>query len=246
MLHYEVKGSGHRVLVCLHGFLESLTMWSALSLEEYGQLVLIDLPGHGQSNGLDSIDSMREMAIAVRGVLEELEVTSYNVIGHSMGGYVGLELKQIDANCEKLILLNSNVWTDGEQKRIDRQRVAQLVVTKKERFVSEAIPNLFQTPENHLSEVNFLIDEAVQISAEAIGRASIAMSKRTDYTEDVFSGALEVFVIQGDKDPVADSRRMKKVFLNQKENFYLIDSGHMAHIEAREDVMRILEGILGA
>ncbi len=243
MLHYEVKGSGNRTLVCLHGFLESSVMWKALPLEKYARLLLIDLPGHGQS-GLNAIDSMQAMSEAVLAVVDKVGVDQYDVIGHSMGGYVAIELKQIDPKCQQLILLNSNVWSDSSQKKEDRKRVAKLVQTKKERFVSEAIPNLFLRPESHQVAVELLVTEAINMKSEAIACASLAMSERTDYSEAVFSGELEVIAIQGEFDPVADKNRMEKVMRNQIDHFYVVHAGHMAHIEAKEAVMEILQKIL--
>lgn len=244
MLHYELKGKGDKTLVCLHGFLESSSMWSGLGLEKYAQLLLIDLPGHGKST-LDHIDSMREMAVAVTRILNKEKVLHYDVIGHSMGGYVGLELKQLDANCARLILLNSNVWTDNNQKKSDRLRVAKLVQTKKERFVSEAIPNLFQAPERNQEVVEELIREAISMKAEAIGRASIAMSMRSDFTEMVYSGDLDVIVIQGKHDTVADMSRMEGVVAQHLDHFHVVNSGHMAHIEDPEAVVEVLDKVFG-
>jgi len=254
MLHYEVvefdrtESGEHRansistpldvrspILVCLHGFLESLTMWEVLQLQKFFHLILIDLPGHGKS-GMEGIDSMRSMASEVVKVLDKEKVESYDVIGHSMGGYVGLELKLLDVRCQKLILLNSNVWADSDQKKADRQRVAKLVQTKKERFLSEAIPNLFENPSNHIGEVESLIAEANLMSSEAIARASLAMSERTDFSDSVFSGELPVSVIQGKNDPIADKERMEQIMQNHQDRFHVVNSGHMAHIEATDTV----------
>ncbi|MCR9171800.1 MAG: alpha/beta hydrolase [bacterium] len=233
----------YKTFVCLHGFLESISMWSVLRLEEYANLILIDLPGHGQSD-LQHIDSMQSMAQAVQEVLDKEGVNSYGVIGHSMGGYVALELQEMDERCTKVILMNSNVWFDSEQKVEDRNRVAKLVQTKKERFVSEAIPNLFQAPENHPKEVKTLIQEASQISSEAIGRASIAMSQRRDFSEVVFSGELELIVVQGENDPIAPKERMEQLMVNQMENFHVVEAGHMAHLEAMKEVREVLKAAM--
>lgn len=243
MLHYEVRGDGDVTLVCLHGFLESMSMWDVLRLEENAKLILIDLPGHGQS-GLEGIDSMAEMAELVKEVVSQEDINSYDVVGHSMGGYVALELQNIDTLCQNIVLMNSNVWTDSDQKKEDRQRVAKLVQTKKERFISEAIPNLFQSPENHPEEVESLIQEAIAMKSEAIGRASIAMSQRRDFSEPVISGALSLSVIQGENDPIAPKDRMEQIMTHQMGNFQVVLSGHMAHLEATEEVRGILMELL--
>lgn len=230
-------------LVCLHGFLESASMWNVLDLDQFAKLILIDLPGHGKSD-LAGIDSMEQMAKAVFNVLQKEQVDAYSVLGHSMGGYVALELHEFDQNCKNVILMNSNVWEDNKQKVADRKRVAKLVQTKKDRFVSEAIPNLFQSPENYPSEVAQLIQEATAMDAEAIARASTAMSQRRDFTEHVFSGAIPIQIIQGENDPIAPKERMEQIMLNQPENFHVVPSGHMAHFEATKKVRGILENSL--
>ncbi|PWL27343.1 MAG: hypothetical protein DCO96_11400 [Fluviicola sp. XM-24bin1] len=243
MLHYEIVGEGNKTVVCLHGFLESTTMWNVLELDQFARLILIDLPGHGKS-GLEGIDSMSEMAEKVKQVVSKENIESYDVIGHSMGGYVALMLKDLDERCDKIILMNSNVWSDSEQKKEDRKRVAKLVQTKKERFVSEAIPNLFQAPENYPEQVAELVEEAKQISSEAVARASIAMSERYDRVEWAYSGALEVYVIQGINDPIANVDSMRRTMVNQMERYFEVHTGHMAHLEATEEVREILRDVL--
>lgn len=244
MLHYTTKGakSEKPTLVLLHGFLETHSMWAYLSLDQDRQTLLIDLPGHGQSAS-EQIISMKEMALAVRTVLEHENIGSYSVIGHSMGGYVGLELYEDDPRCAALVLLNSNFWTDTKAKKEDRKRVADLVKTKKDMFINEAIPNLFENPEAHAEDVKVLIEGSKQMSATAIGAASIAMSERKDYTEDVQSGKMKVHVIQGIQDRIAPVKMVQNLMKGQSERLHLVDSGHMAHIEATDAVIAILREI---
>ena len=79
------------------------------------------------------------MALQVLEILKELKITQFTLVGHSLGAYVGLELCHL-APCQKLILLNSNCWSDDEQKRRDRLRVAEIVFKAKKHFIREAIP----------------------------------------------------------------------------------------------------------
>lgn len=242
MIHYEIQGdrSSGRPLLLLHGFLESSTMWSALNLE--GCQILVDLPGHGQS-GDAPITSMRAMAEEVQRVLQHEGIDDYDVIGHSMGGYVALELVDLDPNAATLILLNSNMWEDPPEKKRDRARVADLVQTKKEMFVHEVIPNLFQSPEEFREDVDALIEEALQISAKAIGDASMAMSRRRSFESEVKSGAFPVYVIQGKNDAIASEERMRDVMEAQSERMFVVPSGHMAHFEAKARVEEIIRTI---
>ncbi|MFZ9658097.1 MAG: alpha/beta fold hydrolase, partial [Crocinitomicaceae bacterium] len=135
-------------------------MWDYLPLNDLPiQQIRIDLPGHGNSALPDQVPSIAGMAQAVFEVLDSLAIQSFSVVGHSMGAYVGLELS-MHPGFQQLILLNSNCWSDSEQKKQDRLRVAQIVYKAKDIFIREAIPNLFQSPESSKKESAVLIEEA--------------------------------------------------------------------------------------
>ena len=237
MLQYHSFGEGE-TLVFLHGFLESSTMWSYIPLNElHARCVLIDLPGHGQSPLTDTaeIPSIRFMAQQVLEVLKELKITQFTLIGHSLGAYVGLELCQL-APCQKLILLNSNCWSDDEQKRRDRLRVADLVYSAKKHFVREAIPGLFGRPNDFQAEIKQLIDEANHMSADAIAYAALAMRERVDYTEEVLANPSKYVFIHGELDTLVSSEQLLLRVPGIHVHF-LPNAGHMSHIESSDEVI---------
>lgn len=237
MLHYQIQGEGP-VWVFLHGFLESSSMWEALPLSELPITSLfIDLPGHGKSGLLDQNPSIHAMAQEVQKVLVHLEIQKFTVVGHSMGAYVGLELSQ-HPGFQKLILLNSNCWTDSEQKKQDRLRVATLVQKAKLHFVREAIPGLFAAPDRHSAFVSSLISEANLMSPEAIAFAALAMRERTDFTSFV-NAHPELFIfIHGKLDRLVSVEELEAKIKGPR--IFLLDCGHMAHVEAGEELMGIL------
>lgn len=241
MLQYRSFGEG-QTLVFLHGFLESSTMWSYIPLNElHARCVLIDLPGHGQSPLTDTaeIPSIRFMAQQVLEVLKELKITQFTLVGHSLGAYVGLELCQL-APCQKLILLNSNCWSDDEQKRRDRLRVADLVYSAKKHFIREAIPGLFGLPNDFQAEINQLIDEANHISADAIAYAALAMRERVDYTEEVLANSSKYVFIHGELDTLVSSEQLLLRVPGMRVHF-LPNAGHMSHIESSDEVILLLK-----
>lgn len=241
MLQYHSFGEGE-TLVFLHGFLESSTMWSYIPLNElHARCVLIDLPGHGQSPLTDTaeIPSIRFMAQQVLEVLKELKITQFTLIGHSLGAYVGLELCQL-APCQKLILLNSNCWSDDEQKRRDRLRVADLVYSAKKHFVREAIPGLFGRPNDFQAEIKQLIDEANHMSADAIAYAALGMRERVDYTEEVLANPSKYVFIHGELDTLVSSEQLQLRVPGIHVHF-LPNAGHMSHIESSDEVIFLLK-----
>jgi len=241
MLQYRLFGEG-KTLVFLHGFLESSTMWDYLPLNEWNvRCILIDLPGHGQSSLNDSaeIPSIRFMAEEVLRVLQAENVEEFTIIGHSLGAYVGLELMQL-STCKKLILLNSNCWSDDEQKRRDRLRVAELVFKAKKHFIREAIPGLFGRPNEFQSEIKQLIAEANHMSADAIAYAALAMRERTDYTVEVLANPSKYVFIHGELDTLVSSEQMSSCLPGIRVHF-LPNAGHMSHMESSEEVFDLLE-----
>jgi pimeloyl-ACP methyl ester carboxylesterase len=245
VLDYRVEGDG-KTLVFLHGFLESSTMWSFLNLQALkARKVFIDLPGHGKSPLTDNSESpsIDFMAKEVLKVLNFLEIDSYSVIGHSMGGYVSLKLKEMDSRCEKAVLVNSNFWEDTEQKKKDRIRVAEIAFKAKKMFIHEAIPNLFGKPENHAEEIDVLIEEALKMAPESIAYSALAMRERNDYTREVSENQTEYFIIHGKLDKLVDTDFIKSQLKSDENLFVIENAGHMAHIEQSEEVFEILKEV---
>ncbi|MES2798826.1 MAG: alpha/beta hydrolase [Bacteroidota bacterium] len=244
LLNMKILGEGYPV-VFLHGFLESNSMWNYLPLMEFGiQCVLIELPGHGASSNSNGNPSINNMLKRVVSTLEQLEIERCSVIGHSMGGYVALEMKSQLAFVEKVILLNSNYWSDTKQKALDRLRIASFIHEGKSLFLKEAVPNLFLDKKLHKSNIDQLLAEALTMSPEAIAYSSIAMSKRKRHLKLLLEHPHDFFIIQGDKDPVAPKALWNPLITGNNPNYFEIENcGHMAHIEKTKEVKKILKSV---
>lgn len=215
-------------------------MWTLLDSTAHLRKIAIDLPGHGKSP-LISYQSMEDLARMVLGLLDELQIESYELIGHSMGGYLALEMLRMDTRCESLILLNSNTWCDDPQKQLDRQRVANLVMHSKKHFIYEAIPHLFWKPEDFPKDVEELIHEAAEMTPEAIAMAALAMSRRRDLTDFARQAGKKILIVQGEFDAVVPLEKMRALELDKHCSFALIPaSGHMSLYEQQALVQDLL------
>ncbi|MEY5002075.1 MAG: hypothetical protein RLZZ211_2111 [Bacteroidota bacterium] len=240
-LHYTVRGEGP-AWVFLHGFLESSTMWDYLPLDDLPiQQIHIDLPGHGWSFELLKTPSIELMALEVQCVLDHLAISSFSIVGHSMGAYVGLELSKMKG-FGHLVLLNSNCWSDSEQKKHDRLRVANFVHQAKSHFIREAIPNLFSNPQEQDQIIEALIKDANCMTPEAIAFAALAMRERTDFTEFVNTHPENFTFIHGKLDRLVSVEELQQKVPNG--NIHFLNCGHMAHIEAGEEVLGILSRLV--
>jgi pimeloyl-ACP methyl ester carboxylesterase len=243
-LNYQIiNPKQERTVVFLHGFLESLSMWRLLDLESMPfRSILIDLPGHGNSElVVESKQEERIVLIAkkINSFLFELGIKTFDIVGHSLGGYIAIELhKQIQNNKNKIVLLHSNFWEDEFQKKEDRNRVIEVVRKNKSFFIKEAIPNLFLEDFKNSEFVKELIKEALLIDALSIIYYSEAMRDRLS-NESYFSENLtSFFVVQGENDKIVPKEKMKSFpIINFTE---IKNAGHMGHFENQKDIEKFL------
>ncbi len=246
-IHYSTKGSGNP-LVLLHGFLESLEIWEDFqdNLSEKRQVVCIDLPGHGRSGCVDKIHTMREMALAVKAVLDELNIEKAFLAGHSMGGYVNLEFQNIFPTISTgLALINSTPKADSEERRINRDRASRLVSKNKRAFVNMAVSNLV-TLENNKKfkpQLDELKHRALNFSKEGITAALQGMKIRADHSRLLAGLKKPKYIIAGKNDPILDYNEIKKVSATCKTEFLSYPDGHLAFIENKKSLMEFLHFI---
>jgi 2-succinyl-6-hydroxy-2,4-cyclohexadiene-1-carboxylate synthase len=246
-LHYRISGSGDPVIF-LHGFMEDTSIWDNI-VPEFGdkQCILIDLHGHGGSFfDAEQPPAIALMATQVKALLDHLGISHYQLVGHSLGGYVGLELLRTDPALEHLTLLHSHPWADPETKKRDRDRVIELVKTKAKQFIREAIPNLFAFPQQHPEAVEQYCRIAEKMDPAAIGWSSAAMRDRPDYTDAVKKHPKAVSIIQGQLDPLIPNIKLGAFAGEHGVGFYEIPRcGHMGQEEQPKEVVEILRVILG-
>jgi pimeloyl-ACP methyl ester carboxylesterase len=89
-VHYATIGQGSRTIVLVHGWSCHLGFWreQVPLLADKARLILIDLPGHGQSDKPEENYSIDFLARAVLSVLIDAKVAKAVFIGHSMGAAV--------------------------------------------------------------------------------------------------------------------------------------------------------------
>src|SRR4051794_33671975 len=92
-LSYLDIGAGEPAIVLLHGIGGSKEFWwsTLVALAPLGQVLALDLPGHGGSP-LDHTYRMAQIAARVADFCAARGLAAITLIGHSMGGNIALEL----------------------------------------------------------------------------------------------------------------------------------------------------------
>ena len=241
-LHYKKEGTGE-ALVLIHGFLENLSMWDemAVELSKTNQVIRIDLPGFGKSDCIEDIYSMALFAECIKQLLKELNVDKFTLIGHSMGGYAGLELLKIcPEKINHFILFHSTAKADSEKKKNDRSRAIKMVKDKQNVYLKTAIPFLF--PEQFQAScsgyIQKMIAEAKNLHSSGIIAALKGMQQRKDCNELLKSLSCRKTYIAGTFDPLLNVAALREEASNNEANFIEIENaGHMSHFECPSETI---------
>lgn len=238
-IRYSDSGKG-RVVVFLHGFLESLEMWRYYhNLPNSIRKICIDLPGHGKSDNFGYVHSMELMAECVQAVLRVEGVRKVIIVGHSMGGYTGLAFAEMYPDMMKgLLMFFSSAAADTKQKKINRNRAIKLVERNKSSFVRNSIPLLF-TPENarkYKSTVDKLISRANTMGVQSIIASLGGIRDRNDREIVLKFAPFPVAYILGELDPILPIDEIKKQAKLPKDGSLTIipKIGHMGFIESKK------------
>lgn len=243
-ISFTDSGEG-TAIVLLHGFLENKKMWKEyvdLFSENY-RVITIDLLGHGESDCLGYVHSMEDNANVVHEVLDHLKIEKATVLGHSMGGYIGLAFAELfPKNIDKLVLLNSSSKADSYDKKINRNRAIKAVKQNYVNFVSLAIANLFS--ENNRTrladEIEKVKIQALKTPLQGIVASLEGMKIRKDRESLLKQNLFPVLLVLGKKDPVLNYEENIAQIENTSAKLVSFDDGHMSQIENKEELKTIL------
>jgi pimeloyl-ACP methyl ester carboxylesterase len=205
----------------------------------------IDLSGFGHSDLLKE-HTLAEMAEAVHTVLTNLYIESCILIGHSMGGYVGLEFaKKYPSKLIGLGLFHSHPFTDNPEKIKNRQKTIRFI----ERhgiapFAGQFVRNLFAPAfvKINLSFIEELIHKTSTHHSDAVIAASHAMIDRIDQTDTLVNISCPVLFIVGKQDnAISYENSLKQLSLPATSSVHIFDQiGHMGMFEIPEKCANVV------
>ena len=249
-IYYRIIGSGKPVIL-IHGFVEDGSVWNnqVQSLKEKFQLIIPDLPGSGRSEMTDDM-SIEGMAEVIHSIINEENIDSCTVIGHSMGGYITLALAEKYWNhLNAFGLFHSTAFADSEEKKAARSKGIEFIRKNGAfEFLKTTTPNLFSA--KTMEEKPGLADEFLStlrnFSPHALVSYYHAMMMRPDRTTVLKNASVPVLFIIGEYDnavPLSDG--LKQCYLPEKSYIHILHrSGHMGMLEDAKTSNGILEQFL--
>ena len=247
---FSDSGKG-RVVVLLHGFLGSHRIWehTISELSKSYRVIAIDLPGHGTTDCFGYVHTMELQAKCVKAVMDTLRLKKYVIIGHSMGGYVGLAFADLyPDNLKGLCLFHSSAYADSDDKKRDRIRSVRVVKANHKIYTTEVIKNLFATKNAKYlkTEIAFAQKIASQVSKRSIIAALEGMKDRPN--RDVILGMVHypVMMVIGELDNVLPKDQLfeQSHLIKNKQLLYLEHDGHMGFLESPKLTIKALRKFL--
>ena len=238
MLPYTQSGSGN-TLVLLHGFCEDKTCFNeqVFLLQSRFRIITIDLPGFGEAPVYNSV-TMEQMADEVYSTLQELQVTSFVLCGHSMGGYVSLAFAQKYPSLLKgLILLHSTAASDTDERKEKRDQAVSFIQQHGTyEYVKHFIPPLFAAEHSNQPYVAARVERAARIAPHALTAALHAMKSRHDSLDWIRHTSIPVAYIAGRHDALIPIDALMHQAVQLKNGYIKVleNSAHMGMIEETE------------
>lgn len=247
-LHYKRIGLNGPIWVLVHGFLETHSMWTTLveACQATHQFVMIDLPGHGSSDSRGSTCHMWEMAHAVKEILDLEQIDQAHFMGHSMGGYVLLELLDAHAHLfQSIVLLNSTTQADSKKRLLGREQALRLLEQDQDRYVQFAIRGLFHPDDldRYEEPIKQLISAARKFPAEGISAAIRGMAAREDRTDLLKSFSGIKWAIYGTRDPLIPAQANTEWTSRALTQNKIFETGHMIWLEEPHELVQFVHFI---
>jgi pimeloyl-ACP methyl ester carboxylesterase len=224
----------------LPGLLEDADVFDAVAavLDDVAEFTAADLTRS---------DSIVQMA---RDALEQAPPGPLNLVAHSMGGYVALEiLRTAPGRVAKLALLNTNARPDSPESSANRRRLVELAERDFEAACMALLPRLMTA--GHLEDP--VLTGAIGAMAHATGleafkRQQAAIIGRADSRPSLARIACPTLVVAARDDAIMPIEWLQELAAGVPGARLAIveDCGHVSPLEAPEAVAKLLRDWLAA
>jgi len=184
-------------LLFIHGFGEDRRVW-----DDFGTQFDWDVPIEivDFSDWVDC-KTVREYALKIK---NSLPAGSFHVIGHSMGGYIALELAQQFPNLvSSVTMVNSTAKADSDEKKSHRDKTIEFLHQHgTELFIDSFLPNMFAPSKRaqHQELILQLIERYRTLSNRALMSATESMKNRLDFQQFLQETSIPFLFIAGEED----------------------------------------------
>lgn len=180
--------------------------------------------------------------------LQQAPAGPISLAGHSMGGYVALEvMRQAPDRVQRLALLNTHARADTPESAEKRQRLMALAQKDFPAVIQALLPNLMTQEHMMDSDMTGTVSEmALAVGKDAFIRQEKAIIGRIDSRTHLARIQCKTLVIAARDDALMPVELLEELALGiPAATLAIVDhSGHMASIEQPEEVTKLLRAWL--
>jgi pimeloyl-ACP methyl ester carboxylesterase len=250
-IHYLDAGAGHDVVLLLHAFPLSSSMWEPQVKALAGRFRVIapDYRGLGRSRPAPEVSAMETIAADVLALLRTLGVRRAAVAGCSMGGYVAFELyRRAPRLFRALALCDTRPGADDAAGRAGRETFARNALEKGLAWVEQDfLPKLLR-PDPDPRMLPWLADILAEGTPEGVAAAQRGMALRRDSVPTLSRIEVPTLVVAGEKDQLIPPSEAVTMQSGVKGARLLVipGAGHLPNLEAPEAFNRALSAFFAS
>ena len=232
-INYIDYGSGDNTLVFLHGWGQNIEMMKPVGDKiKNNRIIIIDLPGFGDSPEPNTIWSMYDYADMVHELLDSLDVSNPILLGHSFGGKISL-IYASKYKTNKLVLFGSPF----------KQNIKKLSTKTKILKSLKKVPGLNKLEgfaKKHIGSRDYK-------QASPFMRKILVDHVNLDITEEVKKIKCPTIIIWGSLDeevPIEDAYELEKLISDAAVIEYP-GCSHYAYLENLGQTVNIIKNFIG-
>lgn len=241
-IYFEERGQGNP-LVFIHGFPFDHSTWNPVValLEKKARCLMPDLRGFGKSKVTGNRSTIPMMADDIMRLLDDLKIDRACFIGHSMGGYVAMQIAH--AYRERVFglgLVTTRSDPDSVEKAAERLASRGAVLAGgTSTLIAGMLERLTNKPETR-SQIRPIMEKA---TPQGIAMALFAMAHRKDATGWLQELEFPIVIMAGGNDIITPEREMKDLCGKLKDGRFYSSStaSHMLPMEEPGLIARALE-----
>lgn len=232
-INYIDYGKGEPI-VLLHGWGQNIEMMQPLGnpFASDKRIIIIDLPGHGKSSEPKTPWTIEEFTDAIHELLTKLKVKNPIIIGHSLGGKIGL-LYASKYEVKKLICLASPF----------KKKFQKLPLKTKILKTAKKVPGLNKLEnfaKKHIGSTDYK-------NASGVMREILVLTVNCDITENVKKITCPTLLVWGTLDqavPLEDAYELESLI---KGSGVVVYEGctHYAYLERLGQTIKVIESFIG-
>ena len=242
---YREEGEGETLLL-IHGFCGSTAYWDKVfpALSDSYRVIAVDLPGHGESDVHDEVNTIESFASFVRDFLDTLQVDKVTIFGHSLGGYITLAFAEnYRDRLSAFSLIHSTGFPDSEEAKEGRDTAIHKIDEKGiQTFVEGLVPKLFAPSDSQENQP--LIEKTIQIgnntSPHGAKNALKAMRDRIDRREVLNKTDIPVLLVAGSEDQLIPPEKTFSAEGDHINEVVIQHVGHMSMMETPDELVKAI------